>query len=66
MKVQSERTRQFYRSCGAIFGLAVGYGVMTLTDFTGMIAAALFWGTGCVVGGIVAEQVFRWNINQGR
>ncbi|MAI34797.1 MAG: hypothetical protein CBE00_10715 [Planctomycetaceae bacterium TMED240] len=66
MTDQPQRTKQFYRSCGAIVGLALGYGVMSLTGFTGMFASAFFWGTGCVVGGIAAEQLFHWNSNQGR
>ncbi|MGB1708002.1 MAG: hypothetical protein ACPHF4_09275, partial [Rubripirellula sp.] len=66
MTDRPQRTKQFYRSCGAIVGLASGYGVMSLTGFTGMVASALFWGTGCVMGGMAAEQVFRWNSKQGR
>ncbi len=66
MTDQPQRTKQFYRSSGAIVGLGLGYGVMSLTGLTGMVASAVFWGTGCVVGGMVAEQVFRWNSNQGR
>lgn len=64
MKEQPQRTKQFYRSTGAILGLAVGYGSMVLTGFNGMVASALFWGIGCVLGGMAAEQVFRWNNNQ--
>lgn len=64
MTEQPQRTKQFYRSTGAILGLVVGYGVMVLTGFSGMVASALFWGIGCVLGGMAAEQVFRWNNNQ--
>jgi hypothetical protein len=63
---QPQRTKQFYRSSGAIVGLALGYGVMSLTGFSGMVASALFWGTGCVLGGMAAEHVFRWKRNQDR
>ena len=66
MTDQSQRTKQFYRSSGAILGLALGYGVMLLTGFTGLVASAVFWGMGCVLGGMAAEQLFRWNNNQGR
>lgn len=66
MTDQPQRTKQFYRSSGAIIGLALGYGLMSLTGFTGMVASALFWGTGCVIGGMAAEHLFRWNSNQGR
>jgi short subunit fatty acids transporter len=66
MTDQTQRTKQFYRSSGAILGLALGYGVMLLTGFTGMVASAVFWGIGCVLGGMAAERLFRWNNNQGR
>ena len=66
MTEQLQRTKQIYRSSGAIVGLAVGYGVMLLTGLTGMVASALFWGVGCVLGGMAAEQLFRWNNKQGR
>ena len=66
MTDQPQRTKQFYRSSGAILGLALGYGVMLLLGFTGMVASAVFWGMGCVLGGMAAEQLFRWNNNQGR
>ena len=66
MTDQPQRTKQFYRSSGAIVGLAIGCGVMSLTGFTGMVASALFWGTGCVIGGMAAEHLFRRNSNQGR
>ena len=66
MTDQPQRTKQFYRSSGAILGLALGYGVLLLTGFTGMVASAVFWGMGCVLGGMAAEQLFRWNNNQGR
>ena len=66
MTDQPQRAKQFYRSSGAILGLALGYGVMLLTGLTGMVASAVFWGTGCVLGAMVAEQIFRWNNKQGR
>ena len=66
MTHQPQRTKDFYRSSGAILGLALGYGVMLLTGFTGMVASAVFWGMGCVLGSMAAEQLFRWNNKQGR
>ncbi|MDA7904831.1 hypothetical protein N9A80_00655 [Rhodopirellula sp.] len=66
MTEQRQRTKQIYRSSGAMLGLALGYCVMVWTGLTGMVASALFWGVGCVLGGMAAEQLFRWNNNQGR
>ena len=57
---------QTYRTIGAVIGLSVGYGSMRVCGFSGMIASALFWGAGCVLGGMIAERVYRWRRNQRR
>ena len=34
---------------------------MVMIGFQGMVTSALFWGGGCVLGGVVAEKLFYWN-----
>lgn len=63
---QPSKTKQLYRSSGAILGLAAGYVAMVMIGFQGMVASALFWGGGCVLGGVVAEKLFYWNNSRGQ
>ena len=39
---------------------------MVMIGFQGMVASALFWGGGCVLGGVVAEKLFYWNNSRGQ
>ncbi len=57
---------QAYRTIGAVIGLSVGYAAMRVYGVSGMVASALFWGAGCVLGGMIAERVYRWRRNQRR
>jgi len=66
VKTGIDMSEQAYRTIGAVVGLGIGYGLMTASGFAGMVALALFSGGGCVLGGMVAERVFRWSQNQGR
>jgi len=57
---------QSCRTIGAVIGLSAGYGLMRASGFSGMVASAVFWGAGCVLGGMIAERVYRWRRNQRR
>jgi hypothetical protein len=48
-------TRDHFRTIGALVGLAAGIALMILLSFRGIIPAAIFGATGCVLGGMTAE-----------
>ncbi|MDA8746162.1 hypothetical protein N9N28_16170 [Rubripirellula amarantea] len=50
-------TRERYRQIGAISGLLSGWAAMYLLGYAGLVPAAVFGITGCVLGGITAEKV---------
>jgi hypothetical protein len=51
-------SRDNYRTIGAIVGLVLGIGTMYLLSMSGIVPGALFGAGGCVLGGIVGEQMF--------
>ncbi|MEM1068739.1 MAG: hypothetical protein AAGI63_07575 [Planctomycetota bacterium] len=49
--------RDIHRSIGAMIGLATGIGLMLTLGFRGLVPAAIFGATGCVIGGIAGERL---------
>lgn len=49
--------RDNFRTIGAIAGLAIGIGLMTIMGMRGFVPAALFGASGAVLGGIVGERI---------
>ncbi len=58
-------SEQNYRTIGALSGLAIGIGLMFAIGMSGLVPSAIFGAGGCVCGGIIAENVYRWNQKRG-
>lgn len=51
-------SRDTHRSIGAIAGLGIGLGLMMTLGFSGLVPAAIFGATGCVIGGMSGERIY--------
>lgn len=58
-------SEQNYRTIGALTGLGIGIGFMYAMGMSGIVPGAVFGAGGCVCGGIIGENVHRWNQKRG-